>query len=481
MEFYKALVIIITNFFILYFGVYGLLNLLFLIIFLHDFLRQKFREPTLDRYPKVSVLVPAFNEEKVIADTVNSLLNVDYPDLEIIVIDDGSTDRTTPNLVESFKMEKIDAEELPRLNTKPVRTIYRSSVYPHFVLIEKENGGKSDALNAGLNLARGEIVVTIDADTVLARNSLKRLVAQYLKSNAAAIGGLLTISNEVVFENGRPIRADVPKNPIVLFQLIEYLVSYTIGRVALSRLNSLLVLSGAFSAFDKKLILDIGGFLSEPQHGKHTVCEDMEIIVRLHKFLRHRKIKRKIIFAPFPVAWTEAPHNLKNVLKQRNRWHRGLIESLLIHRDMLFEPAYGVIGLFAMPYYLFFEFLAPFFKLISVIFLVLLGIIGLVHLKFVLVLFVLVIIISALYTAVLTTMIELKFKRISRENIEALRYRNFGSWLKLIVYSFFLEPVFGLLRLIAQLWGMYDFARGRKTWYKYERTGFGMKKPGGER
>ena len=465
----RVIVILITNSLILYFGIYGFLNLLFLIIFIQDFLRRKFREPDFSESPRVTVLVPSYNEEKVIVKTLEALLDLDYPNFEIIAIDDGSEDDTSERVIESFGMKPCERKLSGRLKTRSILKTYVSDRVSNLTLVKKENGGKSDALNAGINYASGDIIVTIDADTILAPGSLRRIVEPFLKGDAAAVGGLLTLSNGVKFRGNRPISADVPGKALLLFQLIEYLVSYTIGRVALSRLNSLLVLSGAFSAFDRDLLLEIGGFLSYPAHGKHTVCEDMEVIIRLHRFLKEKKIDRKILFEPFPVAWTEAPSDASSVLKQRNRWHRGLAESLISHREMLFEPRYGRLGLFAVPYYFLFEFLAPAIKVLSLIFLVLLALMKLVHLQFVIALFLFAVIVSALYTALLTTLVEYKFKKISKENIEALRYRNFASWLKLVTYSFVLEPAFGLLRLAGQLWGIYDFLRGSKDWYKYER------------
>ncbi len=466
-----ALILIVTNFFIIYFVVYGLINIWFFVVFLIDFMGMRPRDEEIENPPRVSILVPSYNEERVIVNTVSSLLNLDYPNFDIIVIDDGSRDETTPELVRHFSMEPGNLTPIGKLKTAKIERIYQSKKYPNLILIRKENGGKADALNAGLNFSKSEIVVTIDADTLLSPRSLMRMVSLFREKNAAAVGGLLTVSNDAVIKNGKPISAKFPSNLWVVFQLIEYLVSYSIGRGALSRIDSLLVLSGAFSAFDRKLLLKVGGFLSRFAHRKTTVCEDMEIIVRLHKFLKEKRIPRPIKFHFFPIAWTEVPSKLKNILRQRNRWHRGLGESLLIHSDMFLNPKFRHIGLFAVPYYTIFEFFSPVAKLLSTLLVLVLVFLNLVHWKFVITLFLLVVVLNGLYTSLVTTLVEVKFKNISRDNIEAMRFKTLGDWLKLIILSFFLEPAFGVIRAFAQLWGILDLLKGKSSWYKFEREG----------
>ncbi len=421
--------------------------------------------------PGVTILIPAFNEEKVIVNTVENLLNLDYPNLTFIVIDDGSDDNTSVKVVERFRMRHGGVNKTADIPTAPVEEIYVSEINENLILIRKANGGKADALNAGLNFSKGEIIVTIDADTVLAPRSVRRLVGLFKDQNAAAVGGLLTVANEAVIKNGRPVSVKFPGNPLVIFQLIEYLVSYSIGRGALSRIDSLLVLSGAFSAFRRELLISVGGFLSRISHGRTTVCEDMEIVVRLHRYLKERRIPYPIKFHFFPVAWTEVPSSLSNILRQRNRWHRGLGESLMIHSDMLFNPRYRHIGLFAVPYYTFFEFLSPIAKLFSTVLILILLFMRLVHWQFVIILFLLVVALNGLYTSIITTMVELKFKNISTDNMEAMRFKTLGDWIKLILMSFFLEPVYGAIRTVAQLWGIWDLFRGKSGWYKFEREG----------
>ncbi len=473
-NFIDALVLIVTNVFILYFTIYGALNIWFFIVFLLDFMRMKPWDQEIENSPEVTILVPAFNEEKVIVHTVSSLLNLEYPRFSIIVIDDGSTDRTSKNLVEAFGMSEFELKGENGIRTSRIISTYRAKEHENLYLIRKENGGKADALNVGLNYSKGQIVITIDADTILSPRSLLRLINLFKEKNAAAVGGLLTVSNDAVIKDGRPLNARFPRNLLVVFQLIEYLVSYSIGRSALSRIDSLLVLSGAFSAFDRSLLIKVGGFLSKISHGKSTVCEDMEIIVRLHRFLKSEGINRPIKFHFFPIAWTEVPSNLRNIVRQRNRWHRGLGESLFIHFDMLFNPLYKHIGLFAVPYYLIFEFLSPIVKLLSLFLIFILILMNLIHWQFVITLFLLVTVLNGLYTSLVTTLVEMKFRNISRDNIDAMRFKTLGDWFKLVVLSFFLEPIFGVIRNYAQLWGILDLIRGKVSWYKFEREGINV-------
>ncbi len=468
MDFQLLLFLVLGNLFFLYFGLYFVLNVVFLAVFLADFLPRRFQEPRLETWPSVSVLVPAFNEARVIVQTVRTLLNLPYPRLQVVVIDDGSRDDTVARLLEAFPLVPVAVPEPPRIATEPVHGVWRHGA---LWLVSKANGGKADALNAGLNVAQGDIVVTVDADTLLPPRSLFRLVAPFVREQVAAVGGLLTVANGARWQGNRVVEAPLPRRPVVLFQLIEYLVSYTVGRTALSRWNALLILSGAFSAFDRSLLLEIGGFLSPRAHGRRTVCEDMEVVVRLQRYLREHRIRRAIRFLLYPVAWTEVPARWRDVLRQRNRWHRGLGESLWIHRDLLFEPRYGVLGLFATPYYLLFEFLAPLMKVAALGVVLVLLARNLVHTPFALTLLVLGLTLQGFTTAVLTTLVESRYRKVSPDNLEALRYRSLADWLWLVGFSFLLEPIFGTFRLVGQLWGLWDFLRGQTSWYKYARQG----------
>ncbi len=470
----------------IYFAGYGLVNFVLLILFLVGFVRSRNtrQEPPMESEPGISILVPAYNEAETIDESLQALLGLDYPEYELVVINDGSTDNTLDRLTQGFGLEPADVEYEDRFGTTDVRSIKRSREHPNLLVVDKANSGKADSLNVGMNLASHPLVVTIDADTILDPAALRRLALRFRDQRVAAAGGLLTVANGAHVEHGRLVSADLPKRALVMYQLVEYLVSYTVGRVGLSQMNSLLVLSGAFTMFDRDLLTRAGGFLTPTNHhpyvrgivgdrGRATVCEDMEVIVRLHRYIAENKLKRRVVFDAHPVAWTEVPQRIWDLGRQRNRWHRGLLESLFLHREMLFEPRYGRIGLFAAPYYLVFEALSPLVKLLSLGLVIALALLGLVDRFWLVLLGMLVLFVSTLVTALVTVAVENRFAHMSKVNIEAMRYHNFRAWLKLLVYSVLTSLVYAPVRFAFQLWGTWDWMRGSKNWYKFRRTGFG--------
>ena len=468
-----TLILILANLFAIYFFGYFVLNILFFVYFLVGFTREKLRE-TPSKMPKISIIVPAYNEEKTICDSLDSLVQLDYPDFEIIVVNDGSTDDTLAIL--NTKLDLVRTEittPTSEIITAPIRNLYQSRKLPNIIVVDKENGGKADALNAGINFASGEYIVTIDADTLLDRRSLRRIATVFDNKDVLATGGLITVANDTEVKNGIPVDVPMPRNPLVMFQLVEYLVSYSVGRWALSHFNVLLILSGAFSAFRKGALLAVKGFLSRYHHGRFTVCEDIEIILRLHRYFRERGHPAKIQFYPFPIAWTEVPQTITSLARQRNRWHRGLGESLLLHKTVLFDPRYGRLGLFATPYYLMFEFLSPFVKLAATIFLVWLMLLGKLDVRFAVYLLIFVALLAGTITATVTTLVEARTRTVSKVNLEAMRYKGWRDWLKLVGFSFLSPFIYHPLINVFQLWGTYDFIRRKRGWYKFKRIGFG--------
>jgi len=432
----------------------------------------------------VAVLVPAYNEAATVADSVHSLLALDYPDFEVLVINDGSQDKTLDVLRQEFELEPSDAGYSDWLGTAPVNAILRSGRHPQLTVVDKPNSGKADSLNVGLALTVKPLVVTIDSDSLLAPSALRRLARLFLGRNAAAAGGLITAANDVRVEQGRVATSRLPRRPLVMFQLVEYLVSYTVGRIAFSSVNALMVLSGAFTMFDRKLLLQCGGFLTRFNRHEYvrritrgkpagTVCEDMEVIVRLHRYVREQRLRRPIVFDPWPVAWTEVPSNLRQLARQRNRWHRGLLESLLLHRSMWFEPGYGTAGLIGIPYQLVFVALSPVLQVVGTGLLVWLLAAGQASGLWLAGALAATALAGGVLTALVTTAVERRFARDSAVNVEAMRYHTFGDWLRLLGYAVVSGPVYGPLRTVFQLWGTWDWVRGQQSWYKFERTGFG--------
>lgn len=313
----------------------------------------------MDRTFPVSILVPAYNEEIGVISTVRSLLTLDYPEFEIIVIDDGSKDKTLETLITEFKMEKTEYAMRIVLESKEVKGIYKSSTFPNIKVISKENGGKADALNCGINISVYPYFCSIDGDSILEQDALIKSMKPIIDSGeeVIAVGGSVRIANGTTISNSNVEKIDLPTNPIAIMQIIEYLRAFLIGRLGFSRFNQLLIISGAFGLFNKSAVIVAGGYR------KGSVGEDMELVVRLHRINIEQKLNRRIEYIPDPVCWTEAPESLSVLSKQRIRWQRGLAETLFTHRKMLFNPAYGIVGTVTFPYFLFVELLGSFFEL----------------------------------------------------------------------------------------------------------------------
>ena len=304
--------------------------------------------------PPVSLLVPAYNEQATIASSVRSLLQLDYAQFEIVVVNDGSSDGTLAALQEAFDLEAFPEARWRRLPTKPLRAIYRSRSLANLRVIDKENGGKADALNAGINASRCPLFCAVDADSILERDSLRRVVAPFLDDPATiATGGTVRIANGCTVSDGHLERVALPSSPIALVQIVEYLRAFLFGRVGWARINALLIISGAFGAFRKDAVMEAGGYRAD------TIGEDMELIVRLHRIMRERRHPYAIHFVPDPICWTEAPESLAILKGQRIRWQRGLAESLHRNAGLLRTRGGGTAGLLAYPFFMVFECYGP--------------------------------------------------------------------------------------------------------------------------
>jgi cellulose synthase/poly-beta-1,6-N-acetylglucosamine synthase-like glycosyltransferase len=323
----------------------------------------------------LTMIVPAFNEEVTIVDSVTNLVQCDYPRHEVVVVNDGSSDGTLERLQQAFRLRRTDIPYRGAIATAPVRGMYEATIplppgVIRVVVIDKENGGKADALNAGINASIAPYFVSLDADSILDQRALKELMRIVQEDpRVVAVGGQVAIANGCTIRNSRVVRVGVPPRSLARFQMVEYLRSFTTGRTALDRMDAILILSGVFAVFEKESVIRAGGYLTpyvrhritEEYVGKGvgTVCEDMEIVVRLHRYVRDKLLDRRIAFLPHPVAWTEVPETLESLRKQRGRWYRGLRESLRYHRAMLWRRKYGRIGWFALPAFWIFEYLGP--------------------------------------------------------------------------------------------------------------------------
>ena len=312
--------------------------------------------------PSISIIAPAYNEEKTIIESTNSLLNLQYPDYELIVVNDGSKDDTLRTLIRTFNLVRVNRYFDEPLGTRPIRGIYVNKELPKLIVVDKLNGGKADALNTGINVSQKEYFCGIDADSLLERDALLKLAAQTLDEQieTPALGGNIFPLNGSDIEQGTIKKRRLSKNPLVRFQTMEYIRAFMAGRAGWEEINSLLIISGAFGLFRKERVIDVGGYLTSTGiYKRDTVGEDMELVVRINRMMREKKRKFRIRYAFNANCWTEVPEDLGTLKNQRFRWHRGLIETLSIHRGMLFNANYGRIGLLAMPYFFIFEFLGP--------------------------------------------------------------------------------------------------------------------------
>lgn len=305
--------------------------------------------------PPISVLAPACNEEASIVANVRSLLRLHYPQFEVVVINDGSADGTLAVLIEAFALRPMPRPAGDALPCKPVRGVYESSSVPNLVVVDKDNGGKADALNAGLNVALHPLYCAVDADSILEEDALLRLVRPFLDHPGVTVaaGGHVRIANGCVVAAGRVVDVRLPRRALPLIQTVEYLRAFLFARTAWSAMNGLLIVSGAFGIFDRRAVVDAGGYASD------TVGEDLELVLRLHHTLRDRGVPYRITFVADPVCWTEVPETLGTLRLQRNRWHRGLVDALWRHRAMVARPRFGVVGMLSMPCLVFFELLGP--------------------------------------------------------------------------------------------------------------------------
>lgn len=311
--------------------------------------------------PPVSILLPAYNEQASIVESVHSLLALRYPEHEVIVVNDGSRDSTLERLTEAFDLVPVEKALRDSVTTERVRGTYVSRHNPQLWLIDKVNGGKSDALNAGLAAARYPYICAVDADAILEQDALLRVAKPIIDDPnlVVAAGGIVRIANGCTVERGQVLDVRLPKSRLATFQVVEYFRAFLVGRVGWSRLQSLLIISGAFGLFNRAEVEAAGGYNTD------TVGEDTELVVRLHRRLRERGEEYRIEFVPDPVCWTEAPESMRGLSRQRRRWQRGLTETLWRHRSMFGRPRYGTLGTVAMPYFVLFELIGPLFELTS--------------------------------------------------------------------------------------------------------------------
>ncbi|APX93348.1 glycosyl transferase [Halomonas sp. 1513] len=356
------------GYFVLLNGGYLVLNLLSMIS-LRRYMRQRAElgedAPYLGVEPAVSVLVPAYNEAATIRTSILSLLQMQYPEFEVVVINDGSKDETLAVLSEAFELEPYPEPLRRTVPHQEVLGVYRSRRYANLKVLDKANGGKADALNAGINAARHGLFCAVDADSILQRDSLLRVVQPFLEDErTVAAGGTVRIANGSKVRGGFLLEAGIPDNLLARFQIVEYLRAFLFGRLGWSPMNAVLIISGAFGLFDRQRVMDVGGYSTS------TVGEDMELVVRLHRYHREQRLPYRIRYLPDPICWTEAPEDLGTLGRQRSRWQRGLAESLSRHTRLATSPRGGAPGHLAWPFMTLFEWLGPLVEVAGYLFMI---------------------------------------------------------------------------------------------------------------
>lgn len=410
--------------------------------------------------PPVTLISPAFNEEADCAESVRALLTLKYPEYEIIVVNDGSTDKTLACLTEAFNLAPVARYPTADIPTANVREIYWSRRYPNLWIIDKENGGKADAINSALNFCRTPLFCQMDADTLLDRDALIRIVRPFLEDDKViGAGGIIRIVNGCVIKAGIVKEVHLPKNLLAQFQVLEYLRAFLSGRMGWDAMNCMLIISGAFGVFRRSIVVSAGGYSTD------TVGEDMDLVVRLHKHCREKNIPYRISFVPDPMGWTECPESLKTLGHQRDRWQRGMYEVLTRNKKMLFNPKYGRIGLLAFPYFYILEMFGPILETPGYFLFFLAIILGLASPLYII----------TFFTLAVAFGVALSISAVGLEELTLKRYPRLSDLLHLFFLAFLENFGYRQLTVYWRMRGFISALRGKKSWGKMERKGFSGK------
>lgn len=402
-----------------------------------------------DLYKSVSIIVPAFNEQGKIVQVVRSLLQLQFNNFEVIIVNDGSTDKTLHKLKEAYNLYKSNRYISERLYHKSIYGVYASPDHPNLVVVDKENGKKADALNAGINAARKDLFCTIDADSWLERDVLVKLMRSFSENeDTIAVGGIVRIANGCTIQNGEMKEIRTPRSFTGCIQVIEYIRAFLLGRTGWEYFNGLLIISGAFGIFDRKAVLNVRGFHA------NAIGEDFEMVVKLHKYYQEHDLPYNITYQPEPVCWTEVPADWSGLSSQRNRWQRGLIQTLWMYRDMMFKPGYGVIGMLVMPFYFVFELAGAVIELIGYILIVSLLLTGLLPPAGALLFFI---------VAILLGMV-LSLGSLLCDELTYRQYPKVSDVMKLILVSFFEGLGYRQLHTWWRCRGLMEYFAGNLSW-----------------
>lgn len=407
--------------------------------------------------PPLSIVVPSYNEEETIVDNVKALLSLEYNEFELIIVNDGSKDDTLGQLIREFDMVKMDMPYRKEIKTKEVNGLYLSALFENIVVVDKANGGKADALNAGINMSKYPIITSIDADSIIERDSLIKVIRPFVEDPTVVVsGGVVRPVNDCTVDKGFIEKVRLAKSNLARFQTVEYLRAFLFGRLGLGSLNALLIVSGAFGVFKKTTVIDAGGYTED------TIGEDMELIVKIHRMMRDKGKAYQIVFVPDPVCWTQVPEDTAVLKSQRKRWHIGLMDSMIKHKKMMFNPKYGIVGMLAMPYYFFVEMLGAIVETLGYLTFVASFWLGLINFEF----FMLFLAVSVLYGIFLST------SAILLDEYNFSKYSEIKEYLLLMLYSIIENVGYRQLTAWWRFSAFLTYRKKSKVWGDMKRTTF---------
>ena len=410
--------------------------------------------------PKISIIAPAFNESKTIIDNVRNLLSLYYNNFEVILVNDGSTDDTFEKIRTEYELTRVNYYFDYRIPCAKIRGVYKSKdpSYNRLTVIDKSNGGKADSLNAGINICKSNLFVSVDSDSIIEPDSILKLVKPFLEEKDRKVigaGGVIRIVNSCEVESGNIHEIHLPKKILPRLQVLDYTRAFLLGRMAWSQLDGLMLISGAMGIFDRETVIKAGGYSIK------TVGEDMELVLRMRRKMAEDKVKYEVTYIPDPLCWTEVPSDFRSMRRQRTRWTRGLVESLRAHSKMFFNPKYGRLGVLGYPYWFFFEWLAPLIAFAGFLYTIYLIFLHSINWPFYLLLFLF----------VYTFAVSLSTWAILFEEVTFHKYKKKRDVLKLFAAAL-VEPFFYPMHTYFAVRGNIEALRGKKGWGSAKRSGF---------
>jgi cellulose synthase/poly-beta-1,6-N-acetylglucosamine synthase-like glycosyltransferase len=415
-----------------------------------------------DVAPPIALLVPAYNEQLNVVESVQSMLALEYPNFEVIVINDGSKDQTLQHLIEAFKLVKFHRPYEETLVHEPIRGLYSSPMTERLFVVDKENGGKADAQNAGINVCRAPLFCVIDGDSILEPDALMRAAQPFIDDpeRTIAVGGTIRIANGSKIEAGRVREVRLPRRLLPLFQVVEYLRAFLMARLAWSRINTLMLVSGAFGMFRRAEVVAVGGFT------KGSMGEDLDLVIKLHRHMRDKKREYLIQFIPEPVCWTEAPETLSVLARQRSRWQRGALECFFRYRAMFFNPRYGRVGFLGFGHIFIVDVLGPVAEVLGYILIPAFWLLGILSAEYLL----------AFTSLIFTYGVSVSVCSLILEEAELQRFPRARDLAVLTAVAVIENFGYRQLDNFWRVKGWWQFLRGNQGWGEMPRTGLGAAK-----